>query len=460
MVTPVVMPKQGNTVESCLILQWHKSIGDMISEGEALCDAETDKAVLEVPSPASGTLLDIFFQAGDEVPIFTNIAVIGEPGEDVNAYRPDKSPGKVVAEDIGPEIPVTPGEILTEMVEDGGEADMGFEESTHPMQSRVFVSPRARRLAIKKEIDVLQLIGSGPGGRVIERDVQEALAAKALISPLAKSMLEKGDFIAPVEGSGTRGRIMSKDLIPGAAQISSEIKEPSHAEERKAIPIRGMRRLIAQRMQESLQTTAQLTLNTSADARSLVDYRKQLKESPEEWDLRDVTINDLVLFVVSRVLVNYPDLNALFENETIYQYRDVHLGVAVDTPRGLIVPVLVSANEKSLKRITEESRRQAQACIKGDINPDELTGGTFTVTNLGGLGIESFTPILNPPQVGILGVGNINLKPIELDGEITFIPHLGLSLTINHQVVDGAPAARFLSAVSQGIADIDLFLAL
>ncbi|MGW8226462.1 MAG: dihydrolipoamide acetyltransferase family protein [Anaerolineales bacterium] len=453
------MPKQGNTVESCLILQWHKSIGDEVAEGETLCDAETDKAVLEIPSPASGQLLEIFYQAGDEVPVFTNIAVIGETGEDVSAYRPGSSAGKVAPQSIAPEIPGTPGGVIFEKDDGDGKAGMGFEESTHPGKSGVFASPRARKLAARKEIDVLQLKGSGPGGRVIERDVQAALDARKPISPVAKSMLEGGDFTAPVEGSGPRGRIMSKDLIHGAAQTGRWIAGPAYTGKRKAIPIRGMRRLIAERMLNSLQTTAQLTLNASADARSLIAYRKQLKESPQERGLRDVTINDLILFVVSRVLVDHPQLNAVVEEDSIYLYDDVHLGVAVDTPRGLVVPVIFLANQKSLVQISGEARRQAQACVDGGINPDQLSGGTFTVTNLGGLGIESFTPILNPPQVGILGVGNINLKPVEVSGEVTFIPHLGLSLTINHQVVDGAPAARFLNDLSQGIADVQLLLA-
>jgi pyruvate dehydrogenase E2 component (dihydrolipoamide acetyltransferase) len=459
MATAVIMPKQGNTVESCLILQWHKSIGDEVAEGETVCDAETDKAVLEITSPVSGRLLEIFYQAGDEVPVFTNIAVIGDSGEDVSAFRPDRAAGRAPVERVTPEISAIPGGVFSEKDNGDEGPDMGFEESTHPGQSGVFVSPRARRLAASKEIDVFQLKGSGPGGRVIERDVQAALDARKPISPVAKSMLKNGNFTAPREGSGPRGRIMSRDLIHGAGQTGSGIARPASTGNRKAIPIRGMRRLIAERMLNSLQTTAQLTLNASADARSLIAYRKQLKESPQERGLSEVTINDLVLFVVSRVLVDHPQLNALVEDDSIYQYENVHLGVAVDTPRGLIVPVIFSANEKSLVQISEEARRQAQACVDGNINPDQLSGGTFTVTNLGGLGIESFTPILNPPQVGILGVGNINLKPVESGGEVTFIPHLGLSLTINHQVVDGAPAARFLSDLAQGIADVQLLLA-
>jgi pyruvate dehydrogenase E2 component (dihydrolipoamide acetyltransferase) len=228
----------------------------------------------------------------------------------------------------------------------------------------------------------------------------------------------------------------------------------------QTIPLKGVRKVIAERMLSSLQTTAQLTLNASADARAVLAYRQRLKNSPEALDLRQVTIDDLILFAVSRALPEYPELNALFTEDTISQYKNVHLGFAVDTPRGLMAPVIWNANALSLKGISQETKRLSSACREGNVSPDELNGGTFTVTNLGSLGIESFTPILNPPQVGILGVGNVNLKPIEIEGNVKFIPHIGLSLTINHQVVDGAPAARFLQVLSQRLAEIDLLLAL
>jgi pyruvate dehydrogenase E2 component (dihydrolipoamide acetyltransferase) len=213
-------------------------------------------------------------------------------------------------------------------------------------------------------------------------------------------------------------------------------------------------------MLESLQTTAQLTLNASADARAILAYRKRLKASAEELGLQNVTINDLVLFAVSRMLPQHPSLNARFADNEIAQYKNVHLGVAVDTPRGLVVPVVRRANTLSLKQIAQEAKRLATACLDGTAKPDEITGGTFTVTNLGAFGVESFTPVLNPPEVGILGVGNINLKPVEVNGDVEFVPHIGLSLTINHQVVDGAPAARFLKGLSQSLADLELLLAL
>ena len=211
-------------------------------------------------------------------------------------------------------------------------------------------------------------------------------------------------------------------------------------------------------MLQSLQTTAQLTLNASADARALQALRKRLKESPESMGVRGITINDLVLLAVARTLPSFPTLNALFTGETIQQYKQVHLGVAVDTPRGLLVPVIRGASGLTLRQLAGEAKRLAAGAQEGKISPDELTGGTFTVTNLGAFGVESFTPILNPPQVAILGVCNIQPKPAEVDGEVRFIPHIGLSLTINHQVVDGAPAARFLQALGQAIAQIDLLL--
>jgi len=439
MAIAVIMPKQGNTVESCLIAAWKKNVGDPISEGEILCEIETDKATMEVESPVSGTILALFFDEGDDVPVLTNIAAVGEAGESVDDLRPDSAAaGEPVPE------PAPPAAVEAALpVETGAEPD-----------ARLKISPRARKLAEREGVDIYQIEGTGPGGRIIERDVQAAVARQPAMSPLARSMVARGEYAAPARGSGVRGRIMAADLTPAGADVQAG------EEKTEVIPVKGVRRIIAERMLESLQTTAQLTLNASADARALQTYRRQLKTSAEELGLQKVTINDLVLLAVSRTLPQYPELNAHFSGETISRYKNVHLGVAVDTPRGLMVPVIRRANLLSLKQLSGESRRLAAACQAGKIAPDELSGGTFTVTNLGSLGVESFTPVLNPPEVAILGVGNIQLKPVEVEGEVQFIPHLGLSLTINHQVVDGAPAARFLQALSQGLAEIGLLLAL
>jgi pyruvate dehydrogenase E2 component (dihydrolipoamide acetyltransferase) len=434
MATVVVMPKQGNSVESCIIAAWKKKVGDSVSEGDILAEVETDKALVEVESPAAGTLLALFFKEGDDVPVLTNIAAIGQPGEAVDDLRPAGTGAAPAAAAVPAQSP-TP--------------------ALSPTDDRLKISPRAKRLAKHKSVAVAHLAGSGPGGRIIERDVQAAIQAQPAMTPLARTMAARGDFAVPAKGSGVSGRVMAGDLSP----VSTQPPVVTPADEVEIIPLKGVRKVIAERMLESLQTTAQLTLNASADARSLLAYRRKLKAGPQAMGLQSVTINDLILLAVARTLPQFPDLNALFTGDAIHRYRPVHLAVAVDTPRGLMVPVIRQANTFSLKQLAQTAKQLAAACQEGKINPADLTGGTFTVTNLGNLGIESFTPVLNPPQVAILGVGGIALKPVEVEGEIQFVPHLSLSLTINHQVVDGAPAARFLRALSQGLANIELLLA-
>lgn len=458
MATPIVMPKQGNTVESVIIVDWKKQVGESVAVDDVLCEVETDKATMEVPSTVAGTLLATLYAAGDEVPVMATIAWIGEAGE----MAPGGEAQGARGEEAAPTPPVaapsaTPAPVAAQLPD---------------LQSPV--SPRARNLAERKGIEAAALSGSGPGGRVIERDVQAAIAAQPRLTPVAKAMVAEGGFAVPTQGSGPGGRVTSKDLVkegevrpavaptpvaqsPSRSTLQSPISDlPSPAVE--IIPLKGVRKVIAERMLQSLQTTAQLTLHASADARALQALRKRLKNSPEAMGVRGVTINDLVLFAVARTLPAFPGLNALFTGAEIHQYRTVHLGIAVDTPRGLMVPVVRSAETLTLRQLSAEAKRLATACLESKITPDELTGGTFTVTNLGAFGIESFTPVLNPPQVAILGVCNIQPKPMEIGDKVKFVPHIGLSLTINHQVVDGAPAARFLQALSQAIATIDLLL--
>ncbi|MBW7883265.1 MAG: 2-oxo acid dehydrogenase subunit E2 [Caldilineaceae bacterium] len=464
MATPIIMPKQGNTVESCIIVAWKKAVGDPVAVDDVLCEIETDKATMEVVSPESGTLLAILHEAGEEVPVLENIAVVGAPGEDVSEW----GAASEAASSAEAQPAATPlAAAVAPPVQPSGAA--GEAGAAGP----VGISPRARGLAARRGIDASSLVGTGPQGRVIERDVQAAIVAQPKLTPVARAMVAEGGFRVPAQGSGPGGRITSRDLrveaqqATAAAPAPAPMPVPSQVLDRQAatagevevIPVKGVRKIIAERMLQSLQTTAQLTLNSSADARALQAYRRRLKESPEALGLRGITINDLILFAVARTLPAFPALNALFSGEEIHHYRRVHLGVAVDTPKGLMVPVVRGADTMSLREISAEAKRLATACLDGKVMPDELTGGTFTVTNLGAFGVESFTPVLNPPQVAILGVCNIQPKAVEVGGEIQFVPHIGLSLTINHQVVDGAPAARFLQALGQSVAQIDLMLA-
>lgn len=431
----IVLPKLGNTVESAIILAWHVEVGDSIKTGDLLCEIETDKATLEVESSATGTLLARLVDVGEEAQILSPIAIVGAPGGESEGGwstpppappHQDREGSRTPSPDLSGGLRVVASPLLS-----GG-------------QGRVKISPRARNLAQRKRLDTSHLIGSGPDGRLIERDIEAALQNRQSVTPVAQAMLDSGDYRLGAATS-TSSRVKKADLLPVAE--SRAVDE---------IPLRGARKTIAARMLHSLQSTAQLTLHTNADATALKAFRARLKNSPESLGLRGIGINELLLFAVARTLPQFPKLNALFENDTIYQHTAVHLAQAVASERGLLVPVLRDADQLSLRKLAAAAQQMAEACRAGKILPDQLRGGTFTVSNLGSLGIESFTPVLNPPQVALLGLGAMQLKPVEREAEVAFAPHIGLSLTINHQVVDGAPAARFLEALCRNIGDIDL----
>jgi pyruvate dehydrogenase E2 component (dihydrolipoamide acetyltransferase) len=420
MAIAVLMPKQGQSVESCLIIKWNKKVGEKIKAEEPICEVETDKAVFEVVAPETGTMLNIFYKEGDDVPVLNTIAIIGQPGEKIDHLVPKKTVSVSEEEYVENQKAITSDESV---------------KKTRPSfeAGLISISPVARRFAEKKGIDFSQLTGSGPGGRIIKRDVEKAIPEQEQLATVADTAKTISDVTLP-----TKERDIS---FPGPV---------------KEIPVKGVRQLITERMLTSLQSTAQLTLNTSADASSLLSYRKWLKSSPTKLGLDRITINDLVIYAVAKTLPRYTALNAHFLKDKILEFKQVHLGFAVDSPRGLMVPIIHNAHLLSLKEIFKEARRLNTACQEDTILPDELNGGTFTVTNLGTMGIESFTPILNIPQVAILGVCSISLKPIMKDNEIKFIPHIGLSLTFDHRAVDGAPAAKFLQELNMVIANFDL----
>jgi pyruvate dehydrogenase E2 component (dihydrolipoamide acetyltransferase) len=422
----LVMPQQGNTVESCLIVGWRAAEGQPVRAGEVVCEVETDKAMFEVSAGADGVLLKILRQAGDDVPVMAPIAVIGAHGEDwTNAVPGSDRPGTgpAAVREGGPAPAASAMPPPNEVRGRGG-----------PGPAMRPLSPRARRLAAEKGISVAGLVGTGPGGRVIERDVVAARAAPP--APVARGVLAVGG------------------PTPAAARGG-----PAADGDRAGVPVRGIRKLIGERMRASLSTTAQLTFNGSAPAARILALRARLKASDASLGLSSITIGDLVLYAACRVVPRFPTLNAHLVDGVLRTFERVHLGLAVDTPRGLMVPVIRNADQLSLIQLSAEAKRLASACLDGTVQPDELAGATFTVTNLGSFGVESFTPVLNAPQVGILGVCAITPRVAAgPDGAPAVEQRMGLSLTVDHQIIDGAPASRILQAFADAIADVDLLL--
>jgi pyruvate dehydrogenase E2 component (dihydrolipoamide acetyltransferase) len=395
MATPVLMPRLGQSVESCILVSWQVKQGDTVILGQRLGSIETDKSSFDIEAPVAGVVLELFFDEGADIPVLTHIAAIGNAGEDISALRPSGTTANAGSAALAavPESSLAPAGALDSQNIDGATKTGG-------------VSPRAKNLAARHGIDPTRLVGSGPGGRVIERDVQAAAAGAPRLSMAAKAA---GATPGPT-GSGLGGMVLSgdKNAISAAPDIAG------------------------------------LGLTMSFDASAIQLYRARAKQSNDTLGAPKVTINDLICYAVGRVLPRHRDLNAHFLGDKVVKHSAVHLGIAVDTPRGLMVPVLRDAHTLTIRELCSSIRALADQCQKGSISPDHLSGGTFTITNLGVSGVETFTPVLNVPEVAILGVGGIQMRPVKRGDGIEFVEAITLCLTVDHQVVDGAPAARFL----------------
>ncbi len=445
MATIVVMPQLGNSVESCIIVEWMIAEGDTVAVDQTLASIETDKSTMEVPSTAEGTVLKLLWEEGDEVPVKDPLIIVGAPGEDISGLVPG---GEGASESA--EAAAAPGQAAA--APEQAAPAFATERATGA------VSPRARALAASSGVDASAIAeGSGPHGRVIERDVAAAIAAGPTLTSAARAA-----GVSATEGTGIGGRVSVADAHRAPeANAPAAVPAPAPAADfpgaSTSSPLKGVRKVVAKRMMESLTTTAQLTLNTSANAAGILALRKKVKNADEALGLNKITLNDLVCFAVSRTLPKYPVFNAHLEDGVLTEFEQVHLGFACDTPRGLLVPVIRSAQSLGLKAFSDEAKRLAGAAIDGTLSPDYLSGGTFTVSNIGSFGIETFTPVINLPQTAILGVGAITPRPVLApDGTIGVQQRLNLSLTIDHQVIDGADGARFLRDLVEAIENIDV----
>ena len=463
----VVMPQLGNTVESCLITTWLVKVGDVVDAATLLCEIETDKSAMEVPSGVAGTVLALLAEEGDDVPVKAPLVVVGEPGESIEEFLagaglPPVTTGEAGEVDESAPEPLVPSAKGAAALRDATSTGSGRSSGT---VSGDAVSPRARNLAASQGIAAEQLAGTGPQGRVIERDVEAAIASGAALTPGARAGVE--GFVPGAAGTGIGGRVTRADLgsptvvepVETPAMVSPSSTSRVAAEfpgEFTETPLKGIRKVIAERMMNSLATSAQLTYTATAPASGLLKLRKRLKNAADP-ELAAVTIGDLVGYATVKTLAKHAVVNAHLADGTLRKFANVHLGMAVDTPRGLLVPTLRFADTLTLREFSVQSKALANAAIGGSISPDLLSGATFTVSNLGSFGIESFTPLLNVPQVAILGVDAIFPRAvINADGSVGAEQRIGFSLTADHQVIDGADAARYLKDLCAAIADIDL----
>ena len=401
----VMMPKQGITVESCILTKWNVKVGDVVKKGDVLFSYETDKSAFDFESEVEGEVLVLFCEEGDEVPVLTNVCVIGKNGDDVSYFAPEGSAPTVVEE--------VKAEVKAPVVE-----AVKVEQAPVNTDGRIFASPRAKNLAKKLGVDLASATPTGPKGRIIEADVREAS-----VNPK-----EPVQVSAPVEQ-------VKQDKLAGVDVKAFKDEKMS-----------GIRKVIAKNMMMSLQSMAQLTHTLSFDCTNVMAFRKYLKDNAETLKLPSITINHIIIFAVSRVIKNHRDLNAhLVNGDTMRYFEHVNMGIATDTPKGLLVPTLFGADLMSLSEIAEKSKKLSKDAIDGKLSPDLLTGGSFTISNVGTMGIESFTPVVNPPQTGILGVNTMETRvKLGKNGEIIPYTAMGLSLSYDHRALDGAPASRFL----------------
>ena len=422
MAVPVLMPRQGQSVETCILGQWYKIVGEEVSVGDILFSYETDKASFEEEAKEDGVLLATFFNEGDEVPVLVNVAVIGKKGESFEEFMPGGEPTEEKHE---------------QKSQDEAPKVVEFEVEIDPAENRIRISPLAKNMAEKKGVDIQTLKGSGPHGRIIARDVEtaEKVVEKAVETPKVLSI--------------------PKTVAPPAQPVALESGDDF---EIKSIP--NIRKLIANAMHQSLQNSAQLTHHLSADARQLQRLRKKFKAEFAEGKIKqNITINDLVCFAVIRALEKFPQVNTHYHGDKMKWFNKVHLGLAVDTERGLMVPALKNADDLSISGLSGRLKELSTTARNGNVNPDLLNpaAATFTVSNLGNYGVEMFTPVINLPQTAILGVCAIIPRPKEIEeGVYGFVPMIGLSLTYNHQALDGGEATLFLAEIRNQIENLSV----
>ena len=449
MAEELFIPKLGQTVEEVTLINWLVKEGDKVEAGQGVLEVETDKAIFTVESPADGFIHLGPFKAGDVVQNLTVVALIGKADEQFagNTVKGEKpKPEQMSEKTIGTQIPFE-------------SLDVKQQES-----SRKFISPRARILAVERNVDLNTIKPTGDGGvRIVEKDILGYLGHEVKASPLAQRMAqEAGLDLRSLKGSGAQGEISKTDVEQairlaktGAGQPKIRQAPSLQEEVVQRVPLKGIRALIAERMSASVHTTARFTLFIEADATKLVHLRENLKLKVEsEWGFAP-SYNDLIAKIAAKALRQFPYVNARLAEDAIEQLGHVHIGMATDTERGLMVPVIRDVDQKSLREFGSHFRQLVEQARSGRIALDDLKGGSFTITNLGNYDILTFVPVINLPEAAILAVGRITPKPIAAGDAIAIRQMWMLALVVDHRIVDGAPAAKFLQFIKDEIENPD-----
>ncbi|MGE8203745.1 dihydrolipoamide acetyltransferase family protein [Heyndrickxia sp. NPDC080065] len=433
MAKEIFMPKLSSTMEVGTLLQWFKEEGDSVELGEPIFEIMTDKINIEVEAYEDGILLKKYYEADDEIPVNQIIGYIGEKNENV----PEVSPG----------VSSNDSSITEEEVQkDKTELEELFSAAGSTSYEKVRATPAARRVAREKQIELPGVQGSGPKGRIQEKDVH-ALSIRSKdevkITPLAKKIAESNQVnLDTIAGTGMNGKIVKED-------VTKSLQVPDQKTLLKRKKLSGMRKVIADRMQQSVTTAPHVTLTSDIDMTNVKELRAQLLPIIEKQTGYRLSFTEVIVKAVGQVLSRYPAVNAsLIKDEIIYN-EEVNIGLAVAVEDGLMVPVLKHVNVKGLAALTTEAKEIGKNAREQKLLPEQMKGSTFTISNLGMYAVDAFTPIINLPETAILGVGRIQEKPVVVNQKIEIRPMMTVSLSFDHRVIDGAPAAEFLTELKR-----------
>jgi len=448
MAEELFIPKLGQTVEEVTLINWLVKEGDKVETGQGILEVETDKAVFTVESSADGVIHIGPFKAGDVIPNLTVVAVIGKAEDKFMVKQPIAKAAET--------------EVQTE--QQTAQEQPNLFTASQSKAGKVFISPRARKLAGEKKADMAKITPTGGEGlRIVEKDVAAYLSYEVKASPLAQRMAQEAVLdLRTVKGTGLQGEITKSDVEQVIAQTKTAIAHKPIAaaplpegEVVGRIPLKGIRALIAERMSASVHTSARFTLFIEADATKLVHLREALKARVEkDWGFAP-SYNDLMAMIAARTLRKFPYVNARLAADAIEHLGHIHIGMATDTERGLMVPVIRDVDQKNLRQFGTQFRLLVKQARSGHIAPDDLKGGTFTITNLGTYDILTFVPVINLPEAAILALGKIAPRAVVVGNAIVIRQMWMLALVVDHRIVDGAPAAKFLQFIKDEVENPD-----